>query len=307
MQLRFRLLAIILCLSMLLGLFGCSNKPGDNSVPTDNPIPVAEIKPLYDAACRAIQATPNLSLAITTKETRLVGGETYVRQSDGTALYTNIGKSTMEALITEDLTFGTYKTKYTQSYINRAAYCQISGCSFTSELSAKAFMKVQTPAILLDISLYPTLRSESSGDNYLITFADATALESWAVDSGYARLISASGTVTLDKNGAMLGTTYHAEYALSAAVYTLDVQVAITAPGPSDIRSQQPNYPANCTTLSCFTAPRMLLQVRSHDRSHLGNHLLRCSRRYPYPNHSGGHFWQEQRFYGKNRLCGQSN
>ena len=261
MQSRFRFLAIILCLSLLLILFGCSNKPGDNSVPADNPIPVEEIKPLYAAACQAIHTAPDLSLAISTKETRLVGGEAYIRQSNGTALYTDIGTANMEALISENLALGTYEAKYVQSYIDGAAYCQTSGCSFTAELSAAEFMEAQIPAVLLDIALYPTLRSESSGDNYLITFADATALESWAVDSQHARLISASGTVTLDKNGVMLGTAYHAEYTLSAAVYTLDVQVAITAPGPSDIRSQQPKYPANCTTLSCFTAPRMLLQV----------------------------------------------
>lgn len=257
MQLRSWIFPIVLCLSLLC-LFGCSS---DDLVPPTESVPAEQINDLYDSACNSINAASNLSLTIDTSETRVAGGESYTRKISGTALYTGMGTGNMEALITENMSLGTYQVQYLQSYINGASYCQVNDCSFTASMTPEEFAANQLPAVLLEPSNYSTITGVTSGGTFYVTFTDATRLEDWAVDSVSAKLVSASGKATLDANGTMLSTSYHAEYLLSTTAYTLDVNISINLPQTINVHSMQPAYPANCTPLTCFQAPRMLLQV----------------------------------------------
>lgn len=261
MKIWTRFLALMLCVCLLLSLIGCSKDSQQVSVPDTEPLSDADVRALYASARQPVDAAANLSMNMQYTQSRGVGAEAYTEQIAATAAYTGLGTGSMEALINENLTIGTYEAQYTQSYMDGAAYCQVSGCSFTTPMSADEFLADQIPAVLLDASLYGSLSCETTEEGTVITFAKASSLEGWAEECTQAELILASGTATLDTNGVLTATTYHAEYSLSATVYTLDVSVTVTLPKKQILRIQQPEYLSDCTALTCFRAPRMLLQV----------------------------------------------
>ena len=233
-----RSLALMLCFCLLLSLIGCSKDSEQSSVPDTEPLSDADVRALYASARQPVDAAVNQSLSVQYSLSRAVGAETYTEQIAATAAYTGLGTGSMEALIREDLTIGTYEAQYTQSYIDGAAYCQVSGCSFTAPMSANEFMADQIPAVLLDATLYGSLSCEATEENTVITFAEASSMEVWAGEYPQAELILASGTAILDANGILTSTTYHAEYSLSTTVYTLDVSVTATVPESLDLSGQ---------------------------------------------------------------------
>jgi len=258
-------LAILLCIAMLLGLTACSSDAPEesSSVPatTSSTVPAPDIEAIYLSACSAVEKTADLSLTIDYYKDRTVGNERYLETSSISACYTGLGGSNMQALVKEDLTYGTYEASYIQSYLSGTAYCQVNDQSFKTAMPAKKFMAMQIPAILVDLSLYETVDYTQKDGNTVITFSDPSSLESWVAAPGSPELIDADGTAVLDADGTLLSTAYYAEYSVNTTVYTLDVSVEIAAPGDLDLEELQPKYPENCTTLAYFNTPKALLQV----------------------------------------------
>lgn len=261
MKIWTRFLALTLCVCLLSGLIGCGKESPQISVPETEPLSDGDVRALYASARQPVDAAANLSMNTQYSQSRCVGAETYTERISATAAYSGLRTGSMEALIREDLTIGTYEAQCTQSYMDGAAYCQVSGCGFTASMSADEFLADQIPAVLLDATLYGSLSCETTEEGTVITFAEASSLEDWAEECTQAELILASGTAALDANGALTATTYHAEYSLSAAVYTLDVSVTVTLPKKQILCIQHPEYSDGCTALTCFRAPRMLLRV----------------------------------------------
>lgn len=264
-----KILSVLMILLLLLGLTACG-KPagGETTVPSTTAEPTTEatepIDPavLYADALEALYAKNNRVQTIEYRESRLVGGETYTESVVSTASYAGLtDDGGVEALVSEEITFGSYEVQYIQSYIGGSAYCRVNNYNFTCEMDAGSFIDSQIPAVLLDASLYTDITLESTDDSTIITFRGATAPEAWAQDSEYAQLANANGTAVLDSDGNLLSTAYHAEYTISTAAYTLDVTVAVETPDTLDLSARQPVYPESCRTLGDLRIPRLLLQV----------------------------------------------
>lgn len=266
------MLPIFICLGVLVVLFivgsivlshTASDEPTEptSTEETDSSDPPVDAWTLYSAARSSVEKARNLVLSYNYSQNRTVGGETFTEVRDGTASYIQPGKSNMQALVSESLTYGGYSAQYHESYLSGRSYCRVNNCSYTCDLTAAEFLALQIPAVALDESLYDSVSMETADGGIVITLSDPSSLESWVTDSQYATLDAAWGTAVLDADNKLVSITYHAEYTISAASYTLDVTVGISTPDSLDLSASQPVYPDECAVLSDLRIPRYLMRV----------------------------------------------
>jgi len=261
MKTAIRLIAAILCGVLLLGILGCTEAPVETQPTTESTAPPLSALEVYAQASTALQAAPNWILTYTFSEKRTVGGQVYSEKATGTASYSGIGTDNLEAIIEEELTYGTLSADHTLTYCGGTAYSQISSCTFATGMNAGDFVSQQLPAVLLDSALYGKVEMQATDDGTNLTFDGATAPESWVTDSAYAQLISACGTATLDTAGNLIGSSYEISYTCGPATYELEVTVRVSAPETLDLSAVHPEHPENAVTLSCLEAPRLLMKA----------------------------------------------
>ncbi len=257
-------IALLICTCLALGLIVILGQQshsgpdaGNSGASTTEAAPPAQNAAFsYAAAAKEVQSVKDLAYTYTYELTRMVGGETYSESRIGTAAYTGLHTGGMEALITEDIAYGSYSTRFTESYLLGKAYSNVRGTSFTCEISSNDFLARQIPAAPLTESLYSS--QEISTDRLNYTYSDAAALESWADPTGEAVLITAVGNAKLDGQGHLASADYHAEYTLGGIPYTLDVTVTVTS--EPDL-SAQPEYPADCPIISDLEIPRYMIRT----------------------------------------------
>ncbi len=261
MKLLTRLFLAFLCLTMLLGLIGCSDQTPDASDPIIETDPPIDPLVLYATARQAVESATNLRLVISTEEQRTIGSETYTQSSNIVASYAGLHTDTPSAAVEENLTIGTYENTYYTYYLDGTAYSQIIDYAFSNVMPVEEFLAGQVPAILLDASLYGTVTAEASPSGTSLHFADPTALENWISMPAQPQLVSAEGTALIHKSGRLLSTGYSAQYKIGEVEYMLSVTVTVSTPETLDLTAQYPSELAAATPISSFTAPRRLLQA----------------------------------------------
>lgn len=257
-------IALLLCLVLAVSLCACNSAPEvETTAATAASTEAVQIDPvqLYEQACAALDSHANLVIAFDSACQRTVGGEIYTEETTGTASYTGLGSESMEALVNEDIRFGTYQTQYIQSYLSGCGYCRANNCNFVCTMTAEDFLADQLPAQLLSAALYGTITAESDGTGTVLTFTDPLALESWIDAPEAAQLITAYGTVTLDADGCITAADYHAEYTVSIASYTLELSMTVETPSVLALSASQPVYPEDCPHINDLSIPRLLMQV----------------------------------------------
>ncbi len=260
-----QLLAFLL-LAVVLVLCGCGEKPpAETTLPTEPPTQATEsLSPMdiYAAACQTAAAAPALTLNIQQAETRFIGTETFQTQANISASYTDCSTDGMEALIEESLTFGTYTTRYTQSYLGGRAYAKTGEACFTAGLTPTEFMAQQIPAVLLDQALYKTiLPAQQEDGGYLYTFLHPAGPEAWTGLPDTAQLTQIGATALVDAQGLLTEFHYQIQYTLGDISCRVDVTSVLSYPTESDLSARQPNYPENCPELTAFQAPKLLLRA----------------------------------------------
>ena len=123
------------------------------------------------------------------------------------------------------------------------------------------FQDRQIPAILIDAALYGAVEVSEEDDELQLSFTQPTKLESWASDHDGAILISASGTVVLDEDGALRRSTYEAQYTCGTTTYDLQVKAKVKLEAAQTLEADVSALPSKCTALTYFGAPRKILQV----------------------------------------------
>lgn len=265
MKERMKHLLPLLLLVLALLLTGCNQEiPEETTAPTQattEPTVAVDYYTLYTQAAESITQHQVLVLDLRYSETRTVGGVSYPKAGVGTAIYSNIGTDSMDALIVEDLTFGSFQATYTQSYLNGMAYTQTSGTSFASQMAPGDFLSYQIPAVLLDSSLYSSITWEPTGGNRIAyRFSDATGFEAWAKISPDAQLVEASGQAIIDETGTLRESSYRLSYTLGNIPCQLEVKVILSF-ADMGTASQHPTYPETCVQLDAYLAPRLILQT----------------------------------------------
>jgi hypothetical protein len=153
MKERMKQLLPLFLLVFALLLAGCNQDAPEETTlstqPTTEPTVAVDYHALYTQAVENIAQRQDLVLDLRYNESRTVSGVSYPKSGSGTAIYSGIGTDSMDALIVEDLTFGSFQATYTQSYLDGKAYTQASGTSFVSEMTPADFLSYQIPALSL--------------------------------------------------------------------------------------------------------------------------------------------------------------
>jgi len=267
-----RTIALMLSLVLLFAvacLAACeSNEPvettphTDPTVPATDPAPTLSVADRFSAALRSLDRSRNLVLSYTTSQNRTVAGEVFTSRVEGTASYRGLQASHPQALVRENLTYGTYSTVVYQSYLNDAAFCRVSNSNFTAEMTMNQFLEAQLPAVLLDQELYGSVTEVPAEDGTIIMhLEDPSSLENWVTDNTAAQLTQASGTAAMSADNRITAFTYSAAYTVGSVQYTLEVSVSIQYPDSLDLSAQQPVHPENCAVISDLRIPKLLLQT----------------------------------------------
>ena len=250
----------MLCTLFLFSMLGCSEESGDNQ-PTETTAPHLSVQERYAQARAELLAAPNQILEYTSSITRTIGQETYSEKATGTASFSGIGTDAMEAIVEENLTYGTISADHTLTYCDGTAYSQISDCTFRSAMSAADFVNQQLPAVLLAGNLYGSMELQTNDDGSIITFGNPAALETWVTDSPYAVLVSATGTASFDTTGSLVASEYQATYTCGSARYSLEVTVRVSTPETLDLSAVHPEHTDDAVSLSCLDAPKLLMRA----------------------------------------------
>ena len=222
-----RLLALLMCLVLLLGLFGCNTVAPTESVPTtpattDAP-PEPSASERYCQAAQPLRNAQDLAINLTTKKTITAGTETFEQKSKQSLILTGIGTDDFTASMVEDLTNDDLYNQFTEYYNAGTIYVNIYNAGyFQSEMSEAEYLARFAPAALLDETLYTSISAEQTSAGTTLTFADPSDPESWALPEG-AQFSSAGGTAKISSTGELTSTTYTIEYTHGNATVSMEV------------------------------------------------------------------------------------
>lgn len=255
-----KLIALLLCLSLLAGMVGCGAKPVETAPPTEPPTEAPTEPPaedVYAEARAALDSAADISLELLVSTTITVAGQTFTEVSDQTLTYAGIGTDALKVALNEEITAGKTDAEpsdsedekepvtYSEIYSGGTVYATLGDTYFfsgalTPEESAARYL----PVVLLDAALYGSLTSETTGTGTTITFREPTAPESWSVPEG-AEMLDASGSAVVSTSGALEQMNYTVTYQYGPAEITLTVEsrpqasaAEITVPENTD------DYPA---------------------------------------------------------------
>ncbi len=230
-----RITILALCLCLLLVLAACKDTPAPTTVPTTT-VPPTTTEPAPDAAAiygdavALLNAAPDITLRVTTKQTMTVAGEQYSDITNQTIRYDGYGTETMTATAEDHTTYASYAATYNEVFAEGKIYVTAENsikedsepALFTGEMEAENYTSRYVPPQLLDASLY----TDITIDGKTITFSAATAAESW-FSGEYTQLKEASGSALLNDAGKIIRYNYEATYTEGPAEFEVEVQVYV--------------------------------------------------------------------------------
>ena len=269
-------IALVLCIAMLLSMFGCTQKPGDDTTPSTEPT-VTEPAPtepsaeeLYAKAQEALAQVTDISLELLITTYTTIGKDEFSEQSNQTLTYKGIGTEDMVISMEETLEFSvhspdkedtdeedepvTYKEIWSQGNV----YAELMNTyRYNGPVDAEELAGRYAPVVLLDASLYGSISSEKSGDSTVITFDAPTAAETWAIPEE-GELVEASGSATVNSDGVMEEMYYTVTYTYGPAEIKMEVQ---SKPMDTTKNIAAPANPDTYTQIECIDALRMTISA----------------------------------------------
>lgn len=213
-----------------------------------------------DTAISAIEKSDNLLQNLTLTQSRTIGGETFTSVSRQTVSCQDIHSAAPLICREEDVSYGSYRTQIQRHYRTGDAYVTIGEKTFSGEANAASYLQSMIPAVLFRPENYASVTAQSAEKGVVLTFRDASNLESWVTDQDTV-LQSASATATLDTSGNLLECSYQAAYTHGDTHFTLDVTSQTAIPEQLDLSSQLPAIPADRVILSDPEMPVHILQA----------------------------------------------
>lgn len=256
MKFLHRSIALIVCLSLLLACAACGTREPDPSTQPSTTAPAPTVLPtepatdylaLYASAKEALASSADYGIHYTYDLSRQVSGETFTENRTGSALYQAMGTEAASILAEEKLTYGSYSANITQAYTSGSGYCLVGDNAFRSDMTPEDFCAQQVCIPLFDEALYADITAEAVEDGALLTFAGASAAESWLALPEEAALLECLGTATLSASGSLTAVTYHCVYAISTTTCTLDISVEIPT---EPIELAWPELPSACPSVA---------------------------------------------------------
>lgn len=258
-----KLLALLLCAAMVIGLFGCSQEAAPTEPPviatespaTEPPATEPDAMELYANAAQTIQDAENLTLKLTVERTIEIGLDTYDTISVQELVISGIGTDGLKASLSETLTINDLEDTFDEYYADGILYTTIAGeYSYQGEQTAEEFLARFAPAVLLDESLYENITATSKSNGVTeLTFEAPSDAESWAMPDG-AQFHTAEGTAAIDPDGVLTQATYSIAYQLGSMTV---LQTVTAEPVITDAEPVAPENPDAYVQVSSGMAPRL--------------------------------------------------
>lgn len=207
-----RLLALLMCLALLLGLFGC-----------DTINPSSKALDEYTNAAQPLRNAQNLAIDLTTKKVIKAGTETFTLVSEQDVILTGIGTETFTASMVENQSIGNYRDKYIEYYEDGILYVNVYDAGyFQGDINEADFLSRFAPGVLLNEALYTNVSAEQTDYGVTLSFSDPADAEAWALPAG-AEFLSSSGTARISDAGILTNTTYTIEYVHGNTTVSMEV------------------------------------------------------------------------------------
>ena len=256
-----RLISLLLCLVLALGLAACDSvepapsttatQPPATTVPTEPPLdPLA----LYADAVAAQEARPAYTLTITRVKTVELAAETFTENYKHTV---HRSGDLLTAAATINYSNTPVFTK--EFWADGTAYLDVNGSLYRSEMTLDAYLARYAPVALFTPENYASVTAEE-GESIVITFAEAAAPESWLAPEDLT-LVSATGTATLTGEGQLTGCAYDLTYSYGGVTVTEDWDITY------DTVKAEPKVPAEpdgYLQIESLDAPLLLEQGKAH-------------------------------------------
>ena len=211
---------VLLALLVLLMAACTEQTPVVTTEPTTTTVPATTLPLATDIYAEAVSTIgENVTLKVTAEKDMTVGNSEFHDTEELSITYIGLGSDQLAARVKSNISYSGYDSEVSELYQSGVVYTTYWSGKFSQEMPQEDFLARYVPAILLDASLYETVTME--GDT--ITFADATALESWLEGE----LITATGTATVT-DGALTGYTYNATYKVGASEHTLSLTQTVS-------------------------------------------------------------------------------
>lgn len=234
-----RLVSILVCLVLALSLAACGQTPTPTTVPTEPPETTVPTEPpldpvaFYADAVAALEAG-NYQLNVERTKDVDVAGEAFTQTWKQTL--TRLGDLTNANNIID---YGSYKISADEIWTDGTAYLDIEDTLFSTSMDAETFAARYAPLSLFTAENYGSVTAQE-GDSVVITFAEATAAESWLAPEA-ATLVSAEGAATLTPEGKLTEASYNLTYSYGGVTITEtwdvtygDVKTPPMAPGNAE-------------------------------------------------------------------------
>ena len=238
-------LSVLLCIAMLISMFGCTQKPVEETTPSTEPT-VTEPAPtepsagdLYAAARDALAQITDISLELIITKYTTIGKDEFSEQSIQTLTYKGIGSEDPVISMEETITFGIHDPKedekkekdednksnsYKEIWSQGTVYAELMDAyRYSGPVDAEEVSGRYAPVVLLDAALYGSITSEKSGGSTVLTFADPTAAETWAIPEE-GELVEAGGSATVSSEGKMEEMNYTITYTYGPAEIKMEIQ-----------------------------------------------------------------------------------
>ena len=256
-----RLISLLLCLVLALGLAACdptepvpstaATQPPATTVPTEPPLdPLA----LYADAVAAQEARAAYTMTVTRVKTVEQAAETFTEDYKHTL---NRSGDLLTAAATINYSNTPIFTK--EFWADGTAYLDVNGNLFRSEMDLDAYLARYAPAALFTPENYASVTAEE-GESIVITFAEAAAPESWLAPEDLT-LVSAAGTATVTGEGQLTGCTYDLTYTYGGVTVTEDWDITYEA---VKAEPKAPAEPEGYLQIESLDAPLLLEQGKAH-------------------------------------------
>lgn len=245
MKTSARVIALLLCAALLLGLLGCNQTagptvPAPTAAPTEPPVTEPTAEDRYAAACSAAEKTSDLTMEISSVRTTTVGGQTFTESAEQTLNYAGFGTADLKFRSREEIRYGADMSYiYEEIYADGTLYVLMDYTyRFSGALTAEEAGQRYLDPLMLDSALYGSVSAEADGADWVITFGAPTAAESWAMPAD-AELTEASGEAVIGEDGNLKKMRYNITYQYGSTEVMLEVDAeisfgAVTVNAPSD-------------------------------------------------------------------------
>ena len=262
MKFAKRTLALLLCAALLLSLAACGGNGQEttqgtapSTTVTEPPVTKPSAADLYAQAAAPLREAQDLTLDVTIREIMTVGPDELTTEYSQELVFSGTGTEDPRISLTEQIKGDGGDDKFTEYYADGTLYVIV--CDEFFFKGAKEYEEYTarfTPAVLLDETLYGSVTMTGQGAGTLFTFAEPSAPEDWAMPEG-AVFEDASGTATVDSDGALVESAYHISFSIAGVHYEM-AYTAVPGAAPETVPALT-GAPEDYLELSCIDAPRI--------------------------------------------------